>query len=98
MLMSESSFARSLFGEKARFAFLIISILVLSLNLNFFWPMIIILLLFSTYRHPGALDDVSELSASRKIVAVIVIVIFVASIPINMEILEEILGLFRGLL
>ena len=90
--------ARSLFGEKARFAFLIISILVLSLNLNFFWPMIIILLLFSTYRHPGALDDVSKLSASRKIVAVIVIVIFVASIPINMEILEEILGLFRGLL
>jgi len=71
--------AESLFKGKARTIFLIASIILLLLTP--FWLMLFFVLLFGMYRHPGPLDGVSNLSAGRKILAVIVLVIFILSMP-----------------
>lgn len=68
--------SRSLFHEKARAVltlFSIISLAFVSLPMAFF------VAIMSTFKHPGPLDDVSSLSSGRKILAVVLIVIFVLS-------------------
>ncbi len=72
--------ARSLVGEKTRNALTFLSILLLILV--GFWPMAFLVLFISMYKHPGPLDDVSSLSASRKLLTIVLIVIFVFSFPI----------------
>jgi len=42
-----------------------------------FWPMAIFVLFISMYRHPGPLDDVSALSRRRKLLAIVLVVVFV---------------------
>jgi len=69
--------ARSLVGEKARSILTFLSILLLIVE--DFWPMAIFVLFISMYKHPGPLDDVSSLSASRKLLTVVLVAIFVLS-------------------
>jgi len=71
--------AESLFRGKGRTIFLIVSVIILLLTP--FWLMLFFVLFFSMYKHPGPLDAVSSLSTKRKIIAVIVLVIFVLSMP-----------------
>jgi hypothetical protein len=66
--------ARSLFGDKMRWiltAFSVLSLVFVSP------PMAIFVLFFSMFKHPGPLDDVSSLSTSRKLLAVLLVVILV---------------------
>jgi membrane-associated protease RseP (regulator of RpoE activity) len=73
--------ARSVVGEKTRNVLTLLSILLLILV--GFWPMAFFVLFISMYKHPGPLDDVSSLSGSRKLLAIVLIVIFVlCSFPI----------------
>jgi len=73
--------ARSLAGEKTRSILTFLSILLLILV--GFWPMAFFVLFISRYKHPGPLDDVSSLSASRKLLTIVLILIFVlCSFPI----------------
>ncbi len=44
------------------------------------WTMAILALFFSSAKHPGPLDDVSELTTSRKMGAIILVVIFILSV------------------
>lgn len=67
--------ARSMVGEKARIILSALSILFLFLE--GFWPMAVLVLFMSMYKHPGPLDDVSSLSMSRKISTMVLIAIFV---------------------
>jgi len=66
--------ARSMFGDRTRGVLTILSILSLILVSP---PMAIFVLFMSMYRHPGPLDDVSGLSTSRKLLAILLVVIFV---------------------
>ena len=68
--------SRALFGEKTRTVLTFLSILSLIFVSP---PMAIFVLFMSMYRHPGPLDDVSSLSTSRKIFAIVLVIIFVLS-------------------
>jgi len=68
--------ARSLFNEQTRSILTALSIVFLAIVS---WPMALFVLFLSMFRHPGPLDDVSGLSRSRKILFVILVVIFVLS-------------------
>ena len=61
-------------NDSVRTIFTFASILVLLVTRNYL--MLILVLFLSMYRHPGPLDDVSKLSLSRKLTAVLLIVIF----------------------
>ncbi len=67
--------ARSVLGDKARMILTGLSILMLIVA--GFWPMAILVLFMSMYRHPGPLDDVSPLSTRKKLYAVGLVVVFV---------------------
>lgn len=71
--------ARCLAGEKTRTVLAILSILLLILG--GFWPMAIFVLFLSMYRHPGPLDDVSSLSAGRKLLTILLVAVFALSFP-----------------
>lgn len=58
--------------------FTVVSILILLLTGQLL--MLAFVLFLSMYRHPGPLDDVSKLSLSRKLVAVVLLVIFALSL------------------
>jgi len=69
--------SRSLFNEKIH---IIISIIGIIVTFALGWiPMAIlmIVILFMAKRHPGALDDVSKLSYSRKILAIVILLVFI---------------------
>jgi membrane-associated protease RseP (regulator of RpoE activity) len=68
--------SRSLFNEKARTVLTVLSILYL---VFVSLPMAIFVLFLSMYKHPGPLDDVSRLSTSRKLLAIVLGIIFVLS-------------------
>lgn len=72
---------RSLLGKKAHSILLFVSLAILFLLGPFFWPFAFIVLILSMYRHPGPLDDVSKLTTSRKLVAVVLVIIFILSVP-----------------
>ena len=69
--------SRSLFNEKMH---KYISIIGMIVTLAFGWIFMTALMafiLFRSQRHPGALDNVSELSRNRKILAILMIVVFI---------------------
>ncbi len=68
--------ARSLLGEKTRAVLTVLSIISLVI-ISF--PMAIFVLFLSMYKHPGPLDDVSSLSTGRKLLAGVLVIIFVLS-------------------
>lgn len=70
--------ARSLVGRRGH---RILSYLGIILLLIIWYPMAIIALFFSFYRHPGPLDDVSKVTTRRKLVAFSLIAIFVLCVP-----------------
>jgi membrane-associated protease RseP (regulator of RpoE activity) len=67
--------ARSVLGERTRMVLTVLSLLLLVIE--GFWPMAFFVLLMSMYRHPGPLDDVSGLSGGRKLLAILLVVIFI---------------------
>lgn len=68
--------ARSLLSERKRTILTLLSIVFLA----YASPLMAIFVLFlSTHKHPGPLDDVSDLSKSRKILAAMLVVIFILS-------------------
>jgi len=83
--------SRSLFGERARWVLTFLSLALLVLS--GFWPMAFLVLLMSSFRHPGPLDDVSGLSRGRKLWAVGIVVIFVLCSFVGLWI-SQLLGLF----
>jgi len=66
----------------------ILGFLALFLMLFVSWPMAFIALLISRVRHPGPLDDVSGLSFGRKLVALVLVLIFVLSVVPVFSILD----------
>jgi membrane-associated protease RseP (regulator of RpoE activity) len=67
-------------NDFARTAFTVISILTLLIIQQYL--MLALVLFLSMYKHPGPLDDVSKLSGKRKLVAVLLVLIFVLCLPV----------------
>jgi membrane-associated protease RseP (regulator of RpoE activity) len=67
--------ARTILGDKSRMVLTFLSVLMLVVT--DFWPMAILVLFMSMYKHPGPLDDVSPLSTRRKLLTVGLIVVFI---------------------
>lgn len=72
--------ARSVVGDRARSILTFLSIVILVLS--DFWLMALFVLFLSMQRHPGPLDDVSSLSRSRKVLAALLIVVFILTFPL----------------
>jgi Zn-dependent protease len=72
--------ARCLAGNKIRLALSALSIVLLFLE--GFWLMAILVLFLALTGHPGPLDDVSNMSKTRKITALFLVLIFILSFPI----------------
>jgi membrane-associated protease RseP (regulator of RpoE activity) len=72
--------ARSLVGDKARAILTAVSIFLLVIS--DFWLMALFVLFLSLQRHPGPLDDVSSLSSGRKLLAIVLVAIFVLAFPL----------------
>jgi membrane-associated protease RseP (regulator of RpoE activity) len=77
--------ARSIAGEKARLGLTALSIAYLMLE--GFYPMGILVLFMAMYKHPGPLDDVSSLSTSRKLLAIVLLAIFILCLFISPPVL-----------
>jgi hypothetical protein len=69
--------ARSITGSKAH---QIISYLGITLLVIIWWPMAILALFFSAAKHPGPLDDVSKITNSRKLGAILLVAVFILSV------------------
>lgn len=78
--------SRSLLGDKARIVLAFLSILLLFLE--GFWVMAILVLFIAMYKHPGPLDDVSRLSTGRKLMAVLMVAIFVLCSSLHLYVLQ----------
>jgi membrane-associated protease RseP (regulator of RpoE activity) len=70
--------ARSIAGEKTRYALRILSIVFLFVAGTEFWFMAFLVLFMSMAKHPGPLDDVSSLSKSRKLLTIALVAIFIS--------------------
>ncbi len=70
--------ARSVLGDRAHQIISYAGIALLAII--GWWTMAILALFFSSAKHPGPLDDVSELTTSRKMGAIILVVIFILSV------------------
>jgi len=70
--------ARSVMGSKAHKIISYLGIALLALL--GWWPMAILALFFSAAKHPGPLDDVSELTNSRKLGAIVLVAVFILSV------------------
>jgi len=70
--------AHVILGEKART--ILSYIAIIALVVIGAWLMALLVFFLSRYPHPGALDGVSQLSSSRKLAAIILIVIFVLTV------------------
>ena len=70
--------ARSLMGDRAHQIISYIGIILLVFI--GWWAMAILALFFSAAKHPGPLDDVSVLTNSRKIGAIILLAVFILSV------------------
>ena len=76
--------ARSVMGDRAHKIVSYAGVALLAIT--GWWPMAILAFFFSSAKHPGPLDDVSKLTASRKVGAIILVVIFILSIvPIGLS-------------
>ena len=69
--------ARSVMGSKAH---QLVSYLGIALLVVIWWPMAILALFFSASKHPGPLDDVSKITNSRKLGAIILVAVFILSV------------------
>jgi hypothetical protein len=69
--------ARSVMGSKAH---QIISYLGIALLVVIWWPMAVLALFFSAAKHPGPLDDVSKITNSRKLGAILLVAVFILSV------------------
>jgi hypothetical protein len=72
--------ARSFLGARARTILAYIAIALLFVMGPEFYFMAILALFFSTYRHPGPLDDVSRLTTGRKLATLTLVLIFILCI------------------
>ena len=70
--------ARSLMNEKTHQIVSYAGIILLALI--GWWTMAVLALLFSAAKHPGPLDDVSEVTNSRKIGAIVLLAVFILSV------------------
>jgi membrane-associated protease RseP (regulator of RpoE activity) len=70
--------ARSILSSKAHKTISYLGIALLAFT--GWWPMAILALFFTAARHPGPLDDVSKLTTSRKIGALLLVLVFIVSI------------------
>jgi membrane-associated protease RseP (regulator of RpoE activity) len=70
--------ARSLMGDKAHQIISYAGIILLALI--GWWTMAVLALLFSAAKHPGPLDDVSEITTNRKIGAIVLLAVFILSV------------------
>jgi Zn-dependent protease len=70
--------ARSVLGSKAHKIISYLGIALLALL--GWWPMAILALFFSSSQYPGPLDDVSMLTTSRKLGAIVLVVVFILSV------------------
>jgi hypothetical protein len=70
--------ARSVLGSKAHKIISYLGIALLALL--GWWPMAILALFFSAAKHPGPLDDVSKITNSRKVGAIILVAVFILSV------------------
>ncbi|MHA1226550.1 MAG: site-2 protease family protein [Candidatus Hodarchaeales archaeon] len=77
--------ARSLVSEKNHRMITYISAGLLTL-LGFFFFAILLLLMYSQTGHPGPLDDISDVSNTRKVLAVSAIILGILCLPIPVEI------------
>lgn len=68
---------RSFLGERKRNVLAYLAIAMLFIMGPPFYLMAIIALFFSMYRHPGPLDDISKLTTTRKLVALVLVLIFI---------------------
>jgi hypothetical protein len=78
--------ATALLNEKTKLVLTLLSIVFLVMT--GFWPMAVFVLLLAFQGHPGPLDSVSNLSRSRKVLVVGLIVIFVLSSFVHYLFLE----------
>ncbi|MEM3565535.1 MAG: site-2 protease family protein [Candidatus Bathyarchaeia archaeon] len=85
--------ARSLFNERIRSILTALSIVFLALVSL---PTALFVLFLSMFRHPGPLDDVSGLSRSRKILFVVLVVVFVLS-SFLYDLFYSLISFLRGL-
>jgi membrane-associated protease RseP (regulator of RpoE activity) len=69
--------ARSVMGSKAH---QLVSYLGIALLVVIWWPMAVLALFFSASKHPGPLDDVSKLTNSRKLGAILLVAVFILSV------------------
>jgi hypothetical protein len=69
--------ARSVMGSKAH---QLVSYLGIALLVVIWWPMAVLALFFSAAKHPGPLDDVSKLTNSRKLGAIVLVAVFILSV------------------
>ena len=70
--------ARSVLGDRAHKIISYAGIALLAII--GWWTMAVLALFFSSTRHPGPLDDVSKLSTSRKMGAIVLVAIFILSV------------------
>ena len=85
---------RGLLGERSRTVLSFLGILTLLVLGH--WPMAMIAFLLSLQPHPGSLDDVSKLATSRKLAALMLILIFFLSafpIELVLRLLRFVFGL-----
>ncbi|MEM1540209.1 MAG: site-2 protease family protein [Candidatus Bathyarchaeia archaeon] len=85
--------ARSLFSEGARNILTALSIVFLAF---ISWPMAIFVLFMSMFKHPGPLDDVSDLSRSRKFLLGVLVIVFIISSPLY-DLFYSLIDLLRWL-
>jgi Zn-dependent protease len=69
--------ARSVLGEKLGLRLVLAILSIAYLTIEGFIPMAFLVLLMLFYKHPGPLDDVSNLSTSRKLLALGLVAIFI---------------------
>jgi len=75
--------ARSIASDKLRYVLTLVSVAILLFASTGFIAMAILIVFMSMFKHPGPLDDVSNLSNGRKLAIVGLAAIFVLSFPIT---------------
>ncbi len=79
-------------SDTARYVFTFLSIGVLVFAQQ--WVMLAFVLFLSLYKHPGPLDDVSKLSSRRKLVSILLALVFVLCVFLPREIIIEVFRFF----
>ncbi len=79
-------------NDLTRVAFTVFSILLLLFTEQ--WLMLAFVLFLSLYRHPGPLDDVSQISTGRKLLAIVLIATFVLCLFLPQQTIYEIFQFF----